>query len=145
MFIGILDLKETKQFPGDLDAVRQICAFVVQAAEKAGLSASETYEVELAVDEACTNIIEHAYREVENGRIECTIEVLSYGLKIVLKDQGVRFNPEGVPVPDPKLPLKKVKPGGAGLYLMRKMMDEVKFNFSAAHGNSLTMVKRKSE
>lgn len=145
MFLGILDLKETKQFPADLDAVRQICALVVQAADKAGLSASETYEVELAVDEACTNIIEHAYREVENGSIECSIEILSSGLKIVLKDHGTRFDPEEVPAPDLKLPLKKVKPGGAGLYLMRKMMDEVKFNFSAASGNSLTMVKRKSE
>ena len=145
MFTGILELKETKLFPGDLDTVRKICAFVVTAADQAGLSDSETYEVELAVDEACTNIIEHAYRNVRGGSIECSIEILSSGLKIVLKDHGVRFNPEGVPVPDPRLPLKRVRPGGAGLYLMRKLMDEVKFDFSSVNGNTLTMIKNKSE
>lgn len=133
---------ETMTFPGTLENVSRICEFVVDAAREAGLDENAAYAVELAVDEACTNIIEHAYRGEGVGEIECTVQPIPGKLTVTLRDFGRSFNPDKIPVPNPKAPLKDLKSRGAGLYLIRKMMDEVKFEFSKTDGNRLTLVKR---
>lgn len=119
----------------------KICEFAVRIAKEAGLSEAAAYQIELAVDEACTNIVEHAYGGKEKGDIECTCQVTDKGLKIVLRDTGIPFDPTAVPEPDLSTPLEDLDPGGAGLFLMRKMMDEVHFKFDKKSGNTLTMVK----
>lgn len=144
-FIGIVDLMRRRSFPGQLESIRNICDFVVQVASDMGFNDSDLYAVELAVDEACTNIIEHAYGNKRSGEILCITEVFPDKLKIILQDNGGSFNPDAVPEPDTNLPINKVKKRGAGLYLMRKLMDDVKFDFTKSAGNILTMVKHKSE
>jgi serine/threonine-protein kinase RsbW len=134
---------ETVIFPGRLGEVARICEFASAMAQKAGLDDMAVYSVELAVDEACTNIIEHAYGGDGKGDIECTCQVLEDGIKVILKDRGRAFNPDNVPVPNPKARLKEVKARGAGLFLIRKLMDEVQFDFSKEEGNRLTLIKRK--
>jgi serine/threonine-protein kinase RsbW len=131
----------TKTFPGRLDSLEKISEFVQQVARSACLNERDVYAVQLAVDEACTNIIEHAYQGI-GGNIVCMCDVENDGLKVVLLDQASPFNPEMQPEPDPNLPLDKVKSRGLGLFLMRKMMDIVKFEKSPEGGNRLTMIKR---
>jgi serine/threonine-protein kinase RsbW len=121
----------------------KICAFVVREAGEAGLDDTAAYGVELAVDEACTNIIEHAYGGEGKGEIECTARATKDGLVIILRDKGKAFDPTGVPDPDVNAPLEKLPSRGAGLFLMRKMMDEVHFEFRKGKGNTLTMLKRR--
>jgi serine/threonine-protein kinase RsbW len=133
----------TATFPGRFDSLEKICEFVQQVARCASLDDPEVYAVQLAVDEACTNIIEHAYSGEEAGNIECTCDVLSDGLKVILHDHAPPFNPDEVPEPVLNVPLEEVKSRGLGLFLIRKMMDEVKFEFTPDVGNTLTMVKRK--
>lgn len=135
----------TMKFPGKFESLPAISEFVTQIAREAGLDSKEVYAVELAVDEACTNIIEHAYRETYAGEIECSCQPVKKGLKIVLRDRGKSFDPEVVPDPDLNLPIEEVSARGAGLFLMRKMMDEVEFTFDPENGNVLTMVKHKAE
>ena len=131
-------------FPGRFDHLFKINELVVEAAKEAGFNASAIYAVELAVDEACTNIIEHAYEGEGKGDIQCSCEVSDKALTIVLHDHGRPFDPNKVPVPNVKNGLKKVKTGGAGLFLMRKLMDDVHFEFFGEKGNKLTLVKCKS-
>lgn len=133
------------KFPGKFESLPAISEFVTRNAREAGLNSKEVYAVELAVDEACTNIIEHAYRETYSGEIVCSCQPVKQGLKIVLSDRGETFDPKSVPEPDPTVPLEQVSPRGAGLFLMRKMMDEVEFAFDPVNGNVLTMVKHKTE
>jgi serine/threonine-protein kinase RsbW len=135
---------QTKTFSGRLENISRICEFAVAAAADAGLDSNAAYAVELAVDEACTNIIEHAYGGEGRGDIIITCEASPTGLTVILQDYGKPFNPDKIPVPNPKASLSKVQPRGAGLFLIRKMMDEVHFEFSKEKGNRLTMVKRKS-
>jgi serine/threonine-protein kinase RsbW len=130
-------------FPGRFDSLAKISAFVVRAAKAAGLGSAAVYAVEMAVDEACTNIIEHAYGGEGLGDIECTCRVDTYGLTVALRDRGHPFDPSGVSEPDINASLEERKEGGLGLYLMRKLMDEVHFEFDPDCGNVLTMVKRK--
>jgi anti-sigma regulatory factor (Ser/Thr protein kinase) len=115
---------------------------VRQAAEDAGLDEMSVYSVELAVDEACSNIIEHAYGAEGKGEIECSCIIEDDGLTIVIKDKGNPFDPDTVPEVNTQQPLEDRKPGGAGVFLMRKVMDMVRFEFTPK-GNVLTMKKNK--
>jgi serine/threonine-protein kinase RsbW len=133
----------TLKFSGRLENLAKIRDFVVDAAKSAGFSDLEIYAVELAVDEACANIIEHAYGGEGVGDIQCTCQVNKDKLTITLRDSGKPFNPESVPEPNLNVPLEELQPGGAGLFLMRKMMDEVEFKFDPVKGNVLKLVKRK--
>ncbi len=116
--------------------------YVSKQAMAAGLDEKEVYAVQLAVDEAATNIIDHAYGGEDRGEIECTCTVRGTELTVTLKDQGDSFIPEEIPDLPVGVPLEKVSPGGAGLFLMKKLMDEVHFEFQE-DGNVLTMTKRK--
>jgi serine/threonine-protein kinase RsbW len=134
-------MSQTATFPGQFESLAKISQFVVQAARAAGLNEDAVYAVDLAVDEACTNIIEHAYGGEGNGDIVCTCTTTPEGLKILLHDRGKKFTPSKVPLPNTKARLKDVKSRGAGLFLIYKMMDKVHFDFNEDAGNTLTMEK----
>jgi len=135
----------TQTFPGIYDNLAKIALFVRQAAEQAGLEPFDIYSVETAVDEACSNIIEHSYKGEGKGDIECTTQVSSEGLTIILRDNGRPFNPKKIPKPRLNVPIEERANHGLGLYFMFQLMDEVHFNFSTGTGNTLTMVKRKEK
>lgn len=134
----------TMKFPGKYESLPAISEFIKQIAREIGFNEDDVYAVELAVDEACTNIIEHAYKKAGSGIIVCSCQPIDTGLKITLKDRGNSFDPEKIQDVDTTLPLEDVSARGAGLFLMRKMMDEVEFKFDPISGNVLTMIKHKS-
>ena len=103
-----------------------------------------TYAVQLAVDEACSNIIEHAYEGEGKGDIECTCNILEDGLEVVLKDKGKAFVPENVQEIEVGVPLEELGSRGAGIFLINKLMDEVHFEFSKQEGTTLKLKKKKS-
>jgi anti-sigma regulatory factor (Ser/Thr protein kinase) len=122
----------------------EIAAFVTQAARICGLNDDDVFHVEMAVDEACSNIIEHAYAD-QVGEIEVACRCPADGLfEVVLRDSGQPFDPEEVPEPkvSGEVDLDSLNEGGLGLYFMRKLMDEVRFESAPSRGNTLTMLKR---
>jgi serine/threonine-protein kinase RsbW len=129
--------------PGQFERLAQIAEFVTQAAREAGLTDDDVFHVEMAVDEACSNIIEHAYRE-RAGDIDLDCRCPEYGqLQVVIRDSGDPFDPDSIPAPNVSgVGLDELNEGGLGLYFMRKLMDEVRFEFAAGQGNTLTMTKR---
>jgi serine/threonine-protein kinase RsbW len=132
---------QTKRFSCSLNNLETICDYVTNYAKQAGLNEAETYAVQLAVDEASTNIIEHGYGQECPERIDITCEVLEDGLKIVIYDDAEPFNPESVPDPEMNVSLEELKPRGLGIYLIRQMMDEVRYEPTQDRGNTLTMIK----
>ena len=133
----------TLTLPGRYENLVQIAQFVRQAAESAGFDDFALYSIETAVEEACANIIEHAYGGEDKGDIQVDCQVDENGLTVRLHDHGKPFKPAAVQTPDVKAPLKKRQAHGLGLYMMRKWMDEVDFQFTPEQGNVLTMLKRK--
>lgn len=117
-----------------------ITQFVAESAHASLLDEDAVFHCQMAVDEACTNVIEHAYGEEGVGNIEimCLVEPGRCTIRIV--DHGKPFDPTVVPVPKASTNLEDIRPGGIGLHLMRQLMDEVRFEFTE-QGNSLTMVK----
>jgi serine/threonine-protein kinase RsbW len=133
--------KSSHVFPAEVSSLAKIATYVTRAAEQAGLGARSVYAVQMAVDEACSNIIEHAYEGQEDGKIECTCEVTSKGLAVTLCDQGAHFDPLCVSEPDVCSPLYERSRGGLGIYFIRKLMDEVQYEFVPERGNVLTVTK----
>lgn len=132
----------TVTFPGRYDSLAKIAEIVQQATSEFGLDTCAAYGVETAVDEACSNIIEHAYGGEDRGDIELSYSIEANELVIVLKDQGKKFNPGRIPKPNLKSTLKNRQEHGLGLYFMRQWMDEVNFDYDEGY-NILTLVKRK--
>jgi serine/threonine-protein kinase RsbW len=135
----------TAKFPARFESLEKISQFIVQAAREAGFDESAVYAVELAVDEACSNIIEHAYGGEGGGDIQCTYQIANSSLTIILRDKGRPFDPNSILEPNFGAPIEELEPRGAGLFLMRKLMDEVKFEFEADSGNVLTLVKHREK
>jgi anti-sigma regulatory factor (Ser/Thr protein kinase) len=96
---------------------------------------SETYAVELSIDEACTNIIEHAYEGIDGGDIECTCDSDDKALTIILRDHGRSFDPSSVAMPDLDANLDSRQVGGLGVFMMKKFMDEIRFEPLGESGN----------
>ncbi|PWH17837.1 MAG: hypothetical protein DDG60_01205 [Anaerolineae bacterium] len=123
----------------NLDLIRD---FVGEIARQAKMDEREIYNVQLAVDEACSNIIEYAYEGIPDGQIEITVLATREALTILIRDQGKPFNPDEIAEPDVEAALEDRPIGGLGLFFMRKLMDEVRFVHTPGQGNLLTMVKR---
>lgn len=121
---------------------------VEEAAQAAGLEGRTMYAAQMAVDEAFTNIVEHAYGGECEEKVELECLISPGELTIILRDCGEPFQPEDVPAPDVEAPIEERSEGGLGLFFMRRLMDEVFFTFAGEEGadpdcNVLRMVKRK--
>jgi serine/threonine-protein kinase RsbW len=125
----------------NLDSIRE---FVGDIAEAAGFSGREIYSVQLATDEACSNVIEHAYKGIPRGMIDISCETGDGMMTVVIHDHGKVFDMSRVRKPNLSRELSEREVGGLGVYLMHNLMDEVHFSSSKKTGNTLTMIKRKS-
>jgi serine/threonine-protein kinase RsbW len=118
--------------------------FVCNALAQFGTDPATTYKVQLAVDEACTNVIKHAYRGGV-GPLKLVLEMKGNDLIIVLNDNGEPFNPASIAPPDLNSNLEARRIGGLGIYFIKKIMDEVGHSFDPQRGNTLTMKKNLPE
>lgn len=125
----------------DLNNLTDIYRFVEQTVATFGLEASIIYEIQLAVDEAATNIIIHGYQDQE-GNIEIEIKQEGDAVIVLLRDEAAPFDPTAIPPPDLAKPLTERAVGGMGIHLMRQTMDEVNHRVTASGGNELTLIKR---
>ncbi len=122
----------------DLARIRQ---FVAEQANALGIPASNIHSLLLAVDEAATNVIVHGYRG-EGGPLEIQMGRVGGELLIRLRDLAPVFDPTRVPPPDLSLPLFERPPGGLGIHLMRRSVDELRHRPRPGGGNELVLVKR---
>ena len=122
---------------GQLGRVRD---FVVEVCEDAGFSPREVSNTKLAVDEACTNIIKHAY-ETAGGDITVVAELDSGRVRIHLKDRGRNFDFSSVKDPDLDQYVETGRKGGLGVFLINRLMDGVEYRTTDA-GNELILTKR---
>jgi len=126
--------------PARLDSIRPITALASDLAQRARLSDQAVFQCRLALDEACMNIIEHAYAFDPEGEIDVVIEAGRGRCTIQLIDYGQPYHPPAIPEPDRDISLEDASPGGLGLYLMRRVMDEVRYT-PGPRSNCLIMVK----
>ncbi len=134
---------QTVHFPAKFEFLDEIREFVGAIALENGFSDKAVYNIQLAADEAASNIIEHAYEGRTDGLLDISCGMEPNGLTIILVDHGAPFDPSEVPLPDIHADLLERKIGGLGIFLMRKLMDEVHYRANDNNSNILTMIKRK--
>lgn len=123
------------------DNLSVIRDFIRNSAKDAGIAPEDADNIILAVDEACTNIIKHAYKSVPDGEIIIRIEYNNRKFKVTIIDFGNSFEPEKVPSPDLKKYYREHKVGGLGMYLMKKLMDDVKYKSIPGKYNQVLLSK----
>lgn len=128
--------------PARRDQLPALLAFVAQACDRASLAAEDAWAVRLAAEEACSNVIDHAYASRADGG-PVTIRLTSDGARatITISDEAPAFDPASLPAPDLAAPLDARHPGGLGWHLIRQVMDEVRHEHGT-DGNTLTLVRR---
>ena len=134
---------QTVQFAAKFEFLDEIREYVGNIAREGGFGDKDVYNIQLATDEAASNIIEHAYENKSDGILELSCGVQNNSIKIILIDHGEAFDPSEIPLPDLKADLSDRKIGGLGIFLMRKLMDEVHYESKDDKSNILTMIKRK--
>ncbi len=121
-----------------LIAVRE---FVSNAAREFGFNEEEIGKIALAVDEACTNVIKHAYRYDPNKEITVTIRRKNGAFEVSILDSGAGFDPGRIPTPDMKEYMAHYRRGGLGIYLMKSLMDKVEYGNGPGRRNEVRLTK----
>ena len=122
------------------DFLSEVREFVSRLAREHGFTEDDVNKISIAVDEACTNIIKHGYKFAKNEKITLDINRKGKEFEIVISDNGRQFNPNDISTPDMKEYLTHYRRGGLGVYLMKRIMDKVEFQFQP-NRNQLRLVK----
>lgn len=112
---------------GSTAELEKIREFVGAQALMFGFEEIDAFQIALAVDEACSNLIRHSYHNDNNRQFVVKIEQSNGELIIQVMDNGDSFNPMSVPEPDMEEYFKKFKRGGLGVQIMRKVMDKIEY------------------
>jgi anti-sigma regulatory factor (Ser/Thr protein kinase) len=111
-------------------------------AEGAGFDRSTAEQIALAVDEAATNVIEHAYRGATDRVVEVRYEDRGESFEVDVIDNGATVDPKAMPRVDLDKYVSERRKGGLGVHLMSTIMDSVTFRRSARR-NVCCLVRRK--
>lgn len=115
-------------------------AMIGNFAQRLGFGEVDCGQISLAVDEALCNIINHGYGRDPNGRIWMDVWEIPGDpptIKVVIEDRAKQVDPETIRSRD----LDDVRPGGLGVFIIREIMDEVRYEKRADGGMRLTMTK----
>jgi serine/threonine-protein kinase RsbW len=124
-----------------LESLHEFRAFIKEhCASLPGINDEILYDVQLAVDEACTNIISHGYRDLDPGSIILDLEVDSDQLIVSLTDFGHSFEPSSSPLPNVDAPIEERELGGFGLFFIQQSMDRIDYQVTE-DGNKMTLTK----
>ena len=132
-------INEEIKVPANIDYLGDLRNFVTKAGRKHSFSPSVVNAFKLSIDEAATNIIKHAYRD-KDGMITMRIIVKKNSMTVVLIDQGKYFDPRRVSDPDLNRYVDIGKKGGLGIFMMRKLLDEIDYHHTE-EGNELRLTK----
>ena len=114
--------------------------FVSTQAKEHGFTNSQVNDIRLAVDEACTNVIKHAYSFDESKEFNVDLEFDNSALSIEITDFGIGFNPSKYEVPNLQKRIKQKKRGGLGIFLIQSLIDELTYE-SDGSKNVIRMIK----
>jgi len=120
--------------------IPRIVEFVVEWLQTKGLD-RYIFAIETAVDEASTNVVKHAYGG-KGGFFQISCALRGTDIIVTIRDRGNKFDPNSVPLPEVVSQLEDRKVGGLGIYMMKKMMDQVDYSYSDREGNRLELIKK---
>jgi len=126
--------------PAQIKYLAQIRSFIDYIGRVYHYSSKDINATKLAVEEACTNIMRHGYRDLPNGEITIKILIRRLSMTVILIDQGQSFDPRRVNKPDLLKYVEMGKMGGLGIMMIRKLMDDLQYNVTD-QGNEFYLIK----
>ncbi len=136
-FVKHLEFK----IPSDVNYLNHVRNFIMGICSEEKIDEEKITQIEMSLDEALANVIEHAYSFDAYQEIRVNLWIYAHKLEIVIKDYGRSFDSERLPLPDIKKHIEERRIGGLGRYLIKTLMDEVTYH-KALHCNELRMIKR---
>jgi len=124
-----------------VEELAQLAPFVSTLAKEAGLDETLHSQVDLALDEAVSNVVMYAYEEGAEGTIDIEAMANTEKIKIVITDSGRPFDPTTARDPDITLPVEERPVGGLGIFLVRQVMDSV--NYERTDGKNVLTLRKK--
>ena len=125
-----------------IENIKKVIKFVNSKIEKNNFNEKAKIEIEIAIDELFGNIAKYAYGE-EVGSVEVQAVVTENPLQVEITfiDSGVEYNPLEREAPDIDANIHERKIGGLGIFLARKLMDDMKYDYKDGK-NILTITRR---
>ena len=116
--------------------------FIKQACDKHQISKQVCLNLRLVVEEACANIIEHGYTELQRGNIEVSFLFKDSQVYLTITDFGHAFDLTDYPPPDRTSEWDQRPVGGLGVFFIRQLMDDVRYTSNPELGNRLELIKK---
>ena len=127
-------------FAAELESLQKFRDFITECCAQHDIPRDIVLDLKLAVDEACTNVIEHGYKGMDPGSIILSFRIELDRILVQITDFGHIFEPASAPKPDVEAALEDREIGGLGLYLIYQTMDNIDYQ-SSEDGNTLTFTK----
>lgn len=140
--MAAIEKKFTLEVPSSTENLAMIRDFVKRVGRQTGMEEQEIFNLELAVDEACANVIEHVYGNDTSKEVIIRAICDDKEVRISVIDMGRGFDPTGVTPATIDSLVSGRKSGGLGIRLIRALMDEVSYEISPGQKNELHMVKK---
>ncbi|MCD6205001.1 MAG: ATP-binding protein [Candidatus Marinimicrobia bacterium] len=129
------------QILNKIPEIKRVCDAVADFNRQHSLSEKIIFTFHLAIDEILTNIISYGYTDQNDHNIDIPYSLEKNQLKLKITDDGNPFDPTQAPKPDLKSDLEHRKIGGLGIYLIKNMMNDIKY--SSENGkNTLVLTKK---
>ena len=124
-----------KSHPENLRRVRALMTDILSISQ---ISEQDSQMITLAIDEACSNIIKHGYKNNYNQKIDITVDLKTELLTITIIDEGIKFNIHSIEPRD----VSKIRPGGLGIHIIKQVMDSVEYRQTSDGLNKVTLIKK---
>ncbi len=131
----------TIEIPSEISELSTIAEFIEQTGDKLELSFKAVFDINLALDELITNIINYGYATEKKGNIIVNVKKDENHVTVVIRDKGKEFNPFEMENPDISLGVEERKIGGLGIYFVKTKMDSVKYE-RINDENIITLLKK---
>lgn len=140
--MALIERKFTLAVPSSTENLAMIRDFVASVGHMAGLGPKDLGQVELAVDEACANVIEHAHGKDSSKEVTIRAIYDDAEVRISVVDTGDAWDPGAIEPKELQQLVSARKSGGLGMRIIKSVMDEVQYHIIPGEKNELLMVKK---
>lgn len=131
-----MELDYTLELPNDLRAIERSVEYLMDRGSELGFDPDRLrLNFRVGLTEALANAMLYGNARDPDKRVRVEAHLSAHSIVVCVTDEGAGFDPHGLP--DPTTPTNRLRPGGRGIFLIRKLMDLVEFN---EEGNSIRMV-----
>jgi anti-sigma regulatory factor (Ser/Thr protein kinase) len=126
---------------GNLRELERLSVWIAEFCSANGLDSDVEFDLNLVLEELFTNSLRHGGCDGVPGAVQVRLEAVAGGVSVEYADRGSAFNPLELPDPDVSSPLMERRPGGLGVFMVRRVMRDLRYD-RRGESNRITMTRR---